>query len=917
MQLETNGGQTSDIQRATPGGPMSEGTLMNRTLREWTVLLGVGFGCLWIAPSISGAQTLDDPALQVQQLVSGLSSPTTMAFIGPDDILVLQKNDGRVRRVINGVLQAGEVLDVAVDGNSEHGLLGIALHPSFPATPSVYLYYTESSTGSDTSGTPPLGNRIYRYTWNGSALVNPSLLLSLPVTPGPNHNGGVIAFGPDGKLYAVIGDLNRNGQLQNDAGGAAPDDTSVILRINDDGTIPADNPFHAQGGNLAKYFAYGIRNSFGLAFDPMTNKLWMTENGPDAYDEINRVDAGLNSGWNQIMGPDSRDPQGIGDLFQVAGSHYSDPKFSWFHTVGPTGIVFFNSAQLGVEYQNDVFVGDINNGTLYRFKPNAARDGFVFTDPALTDLVADSAAELNEVTFGTGFGGITDVKVGPNGLLYVLGFSQGKIYVISRPGGAADLVETAVGIPPAAAPGASFLVTDTVKNQGPAAAVASTTRYYLSSDALKDAGDTLLSHTRSVPALADGATSTGTVMVTIPSNTVLGNYFLLACADDTNAVVESNDTNNCLASSTLQVTRPDIIELSVSNPPAFGLPGGSFPVTDTAKNNAVVGTKGSTTRYYLSLDTSRGSGDKLMGGGRGVPALAAGASSTGTVTITFPSTTPLGTYHLLACADDTLVVIETDDNNNCIASATTVQVTRPDLIELAVSNPPATAKPGDAFLVSDTAKNQGQVNAAASTTRYYLSVDGIKDSSDKLLSGSRSVPLLGPGLTNTGSRTVTVPNGTTLGTYLLLACADDPKAVVEIDDNNNCIASGTTVLLTRPDLVETAVSNPPANAAPGSTFPVTDTTQNIGAMGAGASTTRYYLSVDAVPGGDKLLTGTRPVGMLAAGAPSSGTVNITIPTSTTAGSYFLLACADDTKAVPETNDTNNCKASATKVTVGP
>ena len=300
---------------------------MNKLLRGLILLLAVGIGWLSIVPSISRAQTLDDPALQVQQVVAGLSAPTTMAFIGSNDFLVLQKNDGRVLRVTGGVLQSGEVLDVAVDSNSEHGLLGIALHPSFPVTPSVYLYYTESSTGSDTSGSPaPLGNRIYRYTWNGSALINPSLILSLPVTPGPNHNGGVIAFGPDGKLYAVIGDLNRSGQLQNHATGAAPDDTSVILRINDDGTIPADNPFHAQGGNLAKYYAYGIRNSFGLAFDSVTGKLWMTENGPDSYDEINLVEPGFNSGWNQIMGPEARDPQGTSDLFQVTGSALQRPQ---------------------------------------------------------------------------------------------------------------------------------------------------------------------------------------------------------------------------------------------------------------------------------------------------------------------------------------------------------------------------------------------------------------------------------------------------------------------------------------------------------------------------------------------------------------------------------------------------------------
>ncbi|MDP3704016.1 MAG: PQQ-dependent sugar dehydrogenase, partial [Candidatus Omnitrophota bacterium] len=104
----------------------------------------------------------DDPDLQVQTLVGGLAVPTTMAFIGPGDILVLQKNDGKVRRVLNGILQPGAVLDVAVNNASERGLLGIAVHPSFPTTPFVYLYYTESSTGQDTDSDepPPLGNRV-------------------------------------------------------------------------------------------------------------------------------------------------------------------------------------------------------------------------------------------------------------------------------------------------------------------------------------------------------------------------------------------------------------------------------------------------------------------------------------------------------------------------------------------------------------------------------------------------------------------------------------------------------------------------------------------------------------------------------------------------------------------------------------
>jgi aldose sugar dehydrogenase len=398
-------------------------------------MLLLAFAGLTALGSSADAQSVGDPRLRVTQVVSGLSLPTAMAFIGPADILVLQKNDGRVRRVINGVLQTGQVLDLAVDNDSERGLLGVTLHPDFPTTPSVYLYYTQSSTTGDTSGSPPpLRNRVDRYTWNGTALVSPTLILDLPVTPGPNHDGGTMTFGPDGKLYVVIGELNRNGQLQNNSSGAAPDDTGVIFRVNDDGTIPTDNPFFTQAGNLPRYYAYGIRNSFGLGFDPVTGKLWDTENGPGNYDEINLVDPGFNSGWNKIMGPDGRDPQGVGDLFTVGGSHhYSDPEFSWFNTVAPTGIRFLSSRRLGLDYENDVFVGDNNNGRVYHFEPNVTRTGFDFTDAGLaTDLVGDNATELQETIFGSGFGVVTDIKVGPDGLLYVLSLGLGRIFTLSH-----------------------------------------------------------------------------------------------------------------------------------------------------------------------------------------------------------------------------------------------------------------------------------------------------------------------------------------------------------------------------------------------------------------------------------------------------------------------------------------------------
>src|SRR3972149_5074447 len=175
--------------------------------------------------------TARDPSLPVPQLGARLNPPTTMAFIGAGDILVLQKNNGQVRRVLNGVLQGSPVLDLDVSNDSERGLLGIALHPNFSANHLVYLYFTESSTDG---GSPPF-NRVGRYTWDGNNLANQQPIINLPATPGgPNHDGGIILFGPDGKLYVVIGDLNRNGKLQNNSSGAAPDDTGVILRLNDD-----------------------------------------------------------------------------------------------------------------------------------------------------------------------------------------------------------------------------------------------------------------------------------------------------------------------------------------------------------------------------------------------------------------------------------------------------------------------------------------------------------------------------------------------------------------------------------------------------------------------------------------------------------------------------------------------------------
>ncbi len=316
-----------------------------------TLMAAIGAASLWCFANLNAQEpTLVDSNLAVRTVVTNLDTPTSMAFLRRNDLLVLEKNSGKVQRVINGVIQTNPVLDLAVNNGSERGLLGIALHPDFPRDRSVYLFWTESSTGVDTgdlASVPLLGNRVDRFLWNGSTLTFDKNIIRLRAFQADagqplrgNHDGGPIRFGPDEKLYIYMGDNGRRGQMQNlpdgpgctnppcagipvgnlpddPFGGPEPDNahlTGVILRLEDDGSTPRDNPFYKAGrvrggeagANLQKVFAFGIRNGFGMAFDPLSGKLWEAQNGDDTFTEINLVEAGANLGWVQIMGPLSR-----------------------------------------------------------------------------------------------------------------------------------------------------------------------------------------------------------------------------------------------------------------------------------------------------------------------------------------------------------------------------------------------------------------------------------------------------------------------------------------------------------------------------------------------------------------------------------------------------------------------------------
>jgi glucose/arabinose dehydrogenase/plastocyanin len=456
---------------------------------------------------------MTDETLGVEVVVDGLTEPTALAVIGPDDLFVTEKSTGRVYRVQGGA--AGEpVVDLAVNFFDERGLLGITLHPAFADNGFVYLYWTASGEGEGDQGLlgpdtdeatalPELGNRVDRFRWDGTALTFDREIVAMRSntldsdTSGRirgNHDAGPIVFGADGALYIVNGDQNLRGQLQNVADGAEATDADlagVVLRLNDDGSTPDDNPFVVAGAevggevgeNLARIWAYGVRNSFGLAVHPDTGALWQTENGDDSWDEVNILPAGANSGWIQLIGPPERmaeyrdlevasedgldNPDFPPDLLatdgeaaqaamvQLPGSQYVAPVFSWKYPVAVTSIAFVTDDALGESSTGSAWLGTVLTDGLYRYPLAANGAGFDFgDDQGLVDKVDDNTAkgdlgESADYLVGTGFGIVTHIVNGVDDRLYLTSLSAGAIYRIG------PASEVGGGPSPSASPGAS------------------------------------------------------------------------------------------------------------------------------------------------------------------------------------------------------------------------------------------------------------------------------------------------------------------------------------------------------------------------------------------------------------------------------------------------------------------------------
>jgi aldose sugar dehydrogenase len=392
-----------------------------------------------------------DQNLKAEVVYQGLDGPVSMQFLGPDDFLVTE-NKGTVQRITNGkhVSQPLVLLNVA----ENQGLLGIAVQKKTDSNQTgiinnhtyVFLYYTANGKESELKqGKDGVSNRLYRYELVNSKLVNPKKLLELPAEY--DHNGGPLSIGPDkDSVYLSIGDLENESykvvahRALNNKTGMQADGSGGILRVTLDGQ-PVDGGLLGKTYPLNLYYAYGIRESFGMDFDPITGTLWNTENGANWGDEVNLVNEGFNGGWIKVQGiwrnvgdniPTASDitysPSGL-ISFDGKGK-YRSPEFTWNNTVGPTALKFLSTDKLGKKYENDMLVADVNNGRIYHFKLNNNRNALLLNG-SLVDKLANNDKELDKVIFAKGFGMITDLKLGYDGYLYVVVYNEGKIYRIS------------------------------------------------------------------------------------------------------------------------------------------------------------------------------------------------------------------------------------------------------------------------------------------------------------------------------------------------------------------------------------------------------------------------------------------------------------------------------------------------------
>lgn len=337
-------------------------------------------GCFVVIAALAVAPARAD--VGAREIAGGLQQPVAFTF-GPDrQLWYVEKDSGEIR-VIDLATGDDRLFETVggVNGEGERGMLGIALHPRYPGRPFVYVYATRSVSGS-------LRNQILRYQDHNGSGANIRTIFSSPASSSPYHNGGRILFGPDRKLYAIVGDGHSAANAQD----TSKNLRGKILRLNPDGSRPRTNP--VIGGKRSRIFAYGIRNSFGFAFDPQNRRLWETENGPSCNDEINLVRPGGNYAWGSH--------QSCPNTNQDGPAPRRLPKVNFSNPIGITGAVFCDGCGLAGR-EGDLLFGDCcGTGAVRRVVLNATRD----------DVLGGPVTMLNAP------GSVYSMEAGPDGRIY-------------------------------------------------------------------------------------------------------------------------------------------------------------------------------------------------------------------------------------------------------------------------------------------------------------------------------------------------------------------------------------------------------------------------------------------------------------------------------------------------------------------
>ncbi len=344
--------------------------------------LNMGDIVLILVHAVPGPLPAPTQEVEVEVVADGLAFPVSMAFAPDGRIFYNEFATGQIRVIENGAVLSEPFAQLDIWFEGEAGLLGLALHPGFQDNGLVYVYHSYRDTGS-------IANRVVSLRAQGNQSAETDLILE--GIPGHSlHNGGILEFGPDGKLYVASGDSFRS-DLAQDLNSPA----GKVLRLDPDGDVPADNPFAG-----SPVYSLGHRNMFGMAFRPQTGALYATENGPSGNDEVNLIVAGGNYGWPAVAG--------TGEI-----SGLTDPIAVYTPAIAPTEADFYMGEVYSEQYRGNLFFGSYIGGLLTRF----------FLDD-------DGEIVFREALLNGEYGPILDVATAPDGLLYFS--TPTTIYRIAR-----------------------------------------------------------------------------------------------------------------------------------------------------------------------------------------------------------------------------------------------------------------------------------------------------------------------------------------------------------------------------------------------------------------------------------------------------------------------------------------------------